>query len=221
MSFCSPLSAIFAVLWPGSRIAVFIVMWIEDYKSGCRRAVASYPSFKMMCDIMPTISEDPPEIQYGQNEETNFEQLMVNMLDERDKLMETLRETQDTLALTRSKLTDAHKEREAIMAHLESVLCEVVVILKKLTTFFKSRNMLSLWSYRISIWSSLCKILCIWLGISTDWDLFVIILFMSFSAYELCLIYSMGCSIMSIVTLIIGFHWTRITIMSNIPYKIE
>lgn len=93
---------------------------------------------------MPTISEDPPEIQYGQNEETNFEQLMVNMLDERDKLMETLRETQDTLALTRSKLTDAHKEREAIMAHLESVLCEVVVILKELISFFKSRNMLSL-----------------------------------------------------------------------------
>lgn len=81
----------------------------------------------MMCDIMPTISEDPPEIQYGQNEETNFEQLMVNMLDERDKLMETLRETQDTLAFTRSKLNDSHKEREAIMAHLQSVLCEVVL----------------------------------------------------------------------------------------------
>lgn len=81
----------------------------------------------MMCDIMPTISEDPPEIQFGQNEETNFEQLMVNMLDERDKLMETLRETQDTLALTRSKLNDLQKDREAIMAHLESVLSEVIV----------------------------------------------------------------------------------------------
>lgn len=79
----------------------------------------------MMCDIMPTISEDPPEIQFGQNEDTNFEQLMVNMLDERDKLMETLRETQDTLALTRSKLNDSHKEREAMMAHLETVLSEV------------------------------------------------------------------------------------------------
>lgn len=80
----------------------------------------------MMCDIMPTISEDPPEIQFGQNEETNFEQLMVNMLDERDKLMDTLRETQDTLALTRSKLNDSQKDRETIMAHLESVLSEVI-----------------------------------------------------------------------------------------------
>lgn len=76
----------------------------------------------MMCDIMPTISEDPPEIHYGQNEETNFEQLMVNMLDERDKLMETLRETQDSLALTRAKLTECQKDKDALMNHLETVL---------------------------------------------------------------------------------------------------
>lgn len=76
----------------------------------------------MMCDIMPTISEDPPEINYGQNEETNFEQLMVNMLDERDKLMETLRETQDSLALTRAKLTECQKEKDGLMNHLETVL---------------------------------------------------------------------------------------------------
>ena len=74
---------------------------------------------------MPTISEDPPEIHYGQNEETNFEQLMVNMLDERDKLMETLRETQDSLALTRAKLTECQKEKDGLMNHLESVLNDV------------------------------------------------------------------------------------------------
>ena len=78
-----------------------------------------------MCDIMPTISEDLPEIQYGQNEETNFEQLMVNMLDERDKLMETLRETQDSLALTRAKLTECQKEKDGLMSHLETVLNDV------------------------------------------------------------------------------------------------
>ncbi|XP_015766294.1 PREDICTED: liprin-alpha-1-like [Acropora digitifera] len=78
----------------------------------------------MMCDIMPTISEDPPELHYGQNEETNFEQLMVNMLDERDKLMETLRETQDSLALTRAKLSECQKEKDSLMNHLESVLSD-------------------------------------------------------------------------------------------------
>lgn len=56
--------------------------------------------WNMICDVMPTIVEDrssgPAAGAVGgeaQNE-SNFEQLMVNMLDERDKLMETLRETQ-------------------------------------------------------------------------------------------------------------------------------
>ena len=79
----------------------------------------------MMCDIMPTISEDPPDIHCAQNEETNFEQLMVNMLDERDKLMETLRETQDSLSLTRVKLSECQKEKDVLMNHLESVLAQV------------------------------------------------------------------------------------------------
>ena len=83
---------------------------------------------------MPTISEDPPEIHYGQNEETNFEQLMVNMLDERDKLMETLRETQDSLAFTRAKLTECQKEKDGLMNHLESVLNDVRSFLNPILT---------------------------------------------------------------------------------------
>ncbi|XP_014675612.1 PREDICTED: liprin-alpha-2-like [Priapulus caudatus] len=48
----------------------------------------------MMCDVMPTISEDSlsqRSSQYGGSSDENFEQLMINMLDERDKLTETLR----------------------------------------------------------------------------------------------------------------------------------
>ena len=54
--------------------------------------------WNMMCDVMPTISEDSISQRSGQftGDEANFEQLMVNMLDERDKLMETLRETQES-----------------------------------------------------------------------------------------------------------------------------
>ena len=59
----------------------------------------------MMCDIMPTIAEDGPMMLAGDRdsyassagtpgEDANFEQLMINMLDERDKLVENLRETQ-------------------------------------------------------------------------------------------------------------------------------
>ncbi|KAK3102611.1 hypothetical protein FSP39_012641 [Pinctada imbricata] len=76
----------------------------------------------MMCDVMPTISEDGSNDRESQSsqDDANFEQLMVNMLDERDKLMETLRETQDNLSLTQAKLSDVEKERDALQGQLQS-----------------------------------------------------------------------------------------------------
>lgn len=74
----------------------------------------------MMCDVMPTISEDGSndrDSNYS-GDESNFEQLMVNMLDERDKLMETLRETQEQLAATRAKLQEAELDRDAFQKQL-------------------------------------------------------------------------------------------------------
>ena len=76
----------------------------------------------MMCDVMPTISEDGSndrDSQYS-GDDANFEQLMVNMLDERDKLMETLRETQETLSGRESKLQEVERERDALQKQLQS-----------------------------------------------------------------------------------------------------
>ena len=43
--------------------------------------------WNMMCDVMPTISEDSISQRSSQfGDDANFEQLMVSMLDERDKL---------------------------------------------------------------------------------------------------------------------------------------
>ncbi|XP_022339589.1 liprin-alpha-1-like isoform X9 [Crassostrea virginica] len=76
----------------------------------------------MMCDVMPTISESGSNDRESQSsqDDANFEQLMVNMLDERDKLMETLRETQDTLTLTQQKLVDVEKERDALQGQFQT-----------------------------------------------------------------------------------------------------
>ncbi|XP_054152910.1 liprin-alpha-1-like isoform X2 [Oppia nitens] len=78
--------------------------------------------WNMMCDVMPTISEDSISQRSGQftGDEANFEQLMVNMLDERDKLMETLRETQEHLTDTQTKLVDIEKERDSLHRQLSS-----------------------------------------------------------------------------------------------------
>lgn len=83
--------------------------------------------WNMMCDVMPTISEDSISQRSGQftGDEANFEQLMVNMLDERDKLMETLRETQERFNDTQNRLQDIEKERDSLQRQLVSHMPQV------------------------------------------------------------------------------------------------
>lgn len=79
-----------------------------------------------MCEVMPTINEgDPLGSPHGTDADANFEQLMVNMLDEREKLLESLRENQETLAATQSRLQDALHERDQLQCHLNSALPQV------------------------------------------------------------------------------------------------
>ncbi|XP_062971186.1 liprin-alpha-4 isoform X3 [Cynocephalus volans] len=76
-----------------------------------------------MCEVMPTINEgDPLGPPHGADADANFEQLMVNMLDEREKLLESLRESQETLLATQSQLQDALHERDQLQRHLNSAL---------------------------------------------------------------------------------------------------
>ncbi|KOB70596.1 Uncharacterized protein OBRU01_15671 [Operophtera brumata] len=72
--------------------------------------------WNMMCDVMPTISEDSISQRSSQlsGEDANFEQLMVSMLDERDKLVESLRETQERLGDSELRLKEVEKERDSL-----------------------------------------------------------------------------------------------------------
>uniref|UniRef100_UPI00398F8188 liprin-alpha-1-like isoform X3 n=1 Tax=Pristiophorus japonicus TaxID=55135 RepID=UPI00398F8188 len=88
----------------------------------------------MMCEVMPTISEDtlsPRGSQYGAETEANFEQLMVNMLDERDKLLESLREAQESLALGQAKMQEAFHERDSLQRQLSTALPQEFAALTK------------------------------------------------------------------------------------------
>uniref|UniRef100_A0A3B4B7W0 SAM domain-containing protein n=1 Tax=Periophthalmus magnuspinnatus TaxID=409849 RepID=A0A3B4B7W0_9GOBI len=92
-----------------------------------------------MCEVMPTISEGdsgaPPRgpggVQNGSEQEANFEQLMVNMLDERDKLLESLRETQETLIQSQSKLQGALHERDMLQRQINASLPQEFATLTK------------------------------------------------------------------------------------------
>ncbi|XP_059508188.1 liprin-alpha-1-like isoform X6 [Stegostoma tigrinum] len=88
----------------------------------------------MMCEVMPTISEDtlsPRGSQCGADTEANFEQLMVNMLDERDKLLESLRESQEALALCQAKMQEAFHERDSLQRQLNTALPQEFAALTK------------------------------------------------------------------------------------------
>lgn len=81
----------------------------------------------MMCDVLPTISEDSISQRSSQfsGEDANFEQLMVSMLDERDKLMDSLREAQERLNEMESKLGDCEKERDSLHRQINANLPQV------------------------------------------------------------------------------------------------
>ncbi|XP_034474925.1 liprin-alpha-1 isoform X2 [Drosophila innubila] len=92
--------------------------------------------WNMMCDVMPTISEDSISQRSSQfsGEDANFEQLMVSMLDERDKLMDSLREAQERLGETEVKLHDVEKERDSLHRQINANLPqEFATLTKELT----------------------------------------------------------------------------------------
>lgn len=76
---------------------------------------------------MPTISEDSISQRGSQfsGDDANFEQLMVSMLDERDKLMDSLREAQERLSEAEGRLQDTEKERDSLQRHISANLPQV------------------------------------------------------------------------------------------------
>uniref|UniRef100_A0A3Q2R360 PTPRF interacting protein alpha 2 n=1 Tax=Fundulus heteroclitus TaxID=8078 RepID=A0A3Q2R360_FUNHE len=83
-----------------------------------------------MCEVMPTISEDTALSQRGSQSsasdpDSHFEQLMVNMLDERDRLLDTLRETQESLGLAQQHLQDVMYDRDSLQRQLSSALPQI------------------------------------------------------------------------------------------------
>ncbi|XP_066543213.1 liprin-alpha-2 isoform X3 [Amia ocellicauda] len=90
----------------------------------------------MMCEVMPTINEDTPMSQRGSqssgsDSDSHFEQLMVNMLDERDRLLDTLRETQESLGLAQQHLQDVIYDRDSLQRQLNSALPQEFAALTK------------------------------------------------------------------------------------------
>lgn len=103
-----------------------------------------------MCDVMPTISEDSISQRSSQfsGEDANFEQLMVSMLDERDKLVESLRETQERLGDSELRLKEVEKERDSLHRQIAANLPQVS---DTLVFLLFSNTLLSIYVNRCSL----------------------------------------------------------------------
>eukprot|EP00095_Tigriopus_kingsejongensis_P008850 maker-scaffold15_size728074-snap-gene-3.13 protein:Tk08850 transcript:maker-scaffold15_size728074-snap-gene-3.13-mRNA-1 annotation:"liprin-alpha-1 isoform x12" len=89
--------------------------------------------WNMMCDVMPTISEDSlsqRSSQFG-GDDANFEQLMVSMLDERDKLVDSLKNEQEKTSELELRLKGIGKERDVLQRQLNQNLPQEFATLTK------------------------------------------------------------------------------------------
>ncbi len=85
-----------------------------------------------MCDVMPTISEDSISQRSSQfGDDANFEQLMVSMLDERDKLVDSLKNEQEKTADLEGKVKELEKERDSLNRQLNQNLPQEFASLTK------------------------------------------------------------------------------------------
>ncbi|CAH8538495.1 unnamed protein product [Dicrocoelium dendriticum] len=89
-----------------------------------------------MCDVMPTITEDGSSSQgdhdsQASGEGTNVEDMLLSILDERDRLMENLHDAQDQLVFTQNRLNEVERERDSLTRQLSEKLPEDLSLLAK------------------------------------------------------------------------------------------
>ncbi len=75
-----------------------------------------------MCEVLPTIVDDE-----GDEDGSKLEQLMISMLEERDKLMDGLKESQESYKEATKQLADVEADNKTLMRQLQALMPEASV----------------------------------------------------------------------------------------------
>ena len=83
-----------------------------------------------MCELLPPISEDMVTSEEQAINNAKVEQLMMTMLDEKDKLMDDLQKAKEDYEKINRMLAESQAEKEALIRQLQVLLpqvCEVCI----------------------------------------------------------------------------------------------
>ncbi|VDO05418.1 unnamed protein product [Rodentolepis nana] len=99
-----------------------------------------------MCDIMPTITEDGNSSQGDRDSQVSaegntVEDMLLSILDERDRLMENFQEAQEQLNYSQNRLSELEREKDCLSRQLREKIPEDIAVLAKDVQFYRDQLM--------------------------------------------------------------------------------